>query len=306
MLAVSLRRSVLNQAQAAKSCNFRSVSSIPSGSSNNNKKEEESVRRKIHNTSRSEQDVAQAISPSKTETFSKIKSSTMIDRFVVTAEVTISKIFPAGFCWQTASVVAGNQGYSPDSLNFALITGFGDALGVFAGHCLYYAGKKSVQGESSHINMTKEMQNGLLLGTAAFCSGTVWQPIVNALQGANLPFNQVFLGTWAGCGAAFYVGLRVGRTVLSGPCRHIEEPTYENGKNDAALSTAVGGATGFFVGTDAAYLPNQNFLIDFVGIQPGVPDLMGCAIAGTSTSLGFLTAQSTMNLAYPSGKCWND
>ena len=102
------------------------------------------------------------------------------------------------------------------------------------------------------------------------------------------------------------VGLRVGRTLLSGPFKYIEEPTYENSKNDVSLSTAIGGATGFFVGTDAAYLPEQNFLINIVGIQAGVPDVVGCAIAGSSTSLGFIAAQSSMNLAFPAGKCWND
>lgn len=73
-----------------------------------------------------------------------------------------------------------------------------------------------------------------------------------------------------------------------------------------SLSAAIGGATGFFVGTDAAYLPSQNFLIDVVGIADGTPDLAGCAIAGTSTSLGFVTAQTGMNIIFPKGKCWND
>jgi hypothetical protein len=87
---------------------------------------------------------------------------------------------------------------------------------------------------------------------------------------------------------------------------HIQEPTYENSLNDKSLSAVIGGATGFFVGTDAAYLPDQNFLIDIVGIQDGTPDLTGCAIAGTSTSLGFVASQSVFNVIYPSGKCWND
>ena len=117
---------------------------------------------------------------------------------------------------------------------------------------------------------------------------------------------SVFAGTWVGCGAAFYVGLRAGRTILSGPLTHVEEPTYENSKADASLSSVIGGATGFFVGTDAAYLPDQNFLIDIVGIKDGTPDLTGCVIAGSSTALGFMTAQSGLNLIFPKGKCWND
>ena len=154
--------------------------------------------------------------------------------------------------------------------------------------------------------MNEQFQTGVLLGSAAFCSGTAWQPLVDALQGANLSFSGVFTGTWVGCGLAFYGGLRAGRTILSGYLSHVEEPTYENSKNDASLSAAIGGATGFFVGTDAAYLPDQNFLINVVGIPDGTPDLVGCVIAGTSTSMGFLTSQSVFNVIYPTGKCWND
>lgn len=230
----------------------------------------------------------------------------VVTAWVVTAEVTVSKIFPAGFGWQTASVWAANSGL--DGVQFALATGFGDAIGVLGGHCLYYAAKKSLFADYStyndSINMTREWHTGALLGSAAFCSGTVWQPVVNLLQGANLPFNTVMCGTWVACGTAFYCGLRVARTLL--PLQYVAKPTFENSQTDVALSVAIGGATGFFVGTDAAYLPQQNWLGSVAGIQPGTPDAVGCAIAGTSTSLGFLTTQSFLNAVYPTGKCWND
>jgi hypothetical protein len=225
-------------------------------------------------------------------------------RFVLTTEVTVSKIFPAGFGWQFSSIVAASQGFASDSLNFALCTGVGDALGVLCGHVGYYAAKKALVDPT--IDSTKELHTGILLGSAAFCSGTAWQPTVNLLQSAELPWLSVAAGTWVGCGAAFYVGLRIARTLLSGPLRYVEPPTYENGQADAALSTSIGGATGFFVGTDVAYLPDQNLLYNLVGIQDGTPDLTASVMAGSSTALGFLTAQSGMNLVYPKGKCWND
>lgn len=53
----------------------------------------------------------------------------MANRFLVTAEVTVSKIFPAGFGWQSASVVADGMGMQADSFNFAVTTGAGDAVG---------------------------------------------------------------------------------------------------------------------------------------------------------------------------------
>jgi hypothetical protein len=227
-------------------------------------------------------------------------------RFSTTAEVLVSKIFPAGFGWQYGSTLAQEIfQFSPDSLSFALTTGTGDALGVFLGHMGYYTLKKQIKSDSK-IELDKERDTGILLASAAFCSGSLWQPLVNLLQSSDLSFQTVFAGTWIGCGTAFYLGLRAGRTFLPRVLPSIEEPTYENSKNDASLSIAIGGATGFFVGTDVAYLPNQNFLIDIVGIHEGTSTLTGCAIAGTSTSLGFGAAQTGLNIAYPRGKCWND
>ena len=210
----------------------------------------------------------------------------MLERFKVTAEVTISKIFPAGFAWQSSSIVADEiLGYSPDTVGFALTTGVGDALGVFAGHCAYFFVKKQVvdadgsDGKAS-IDMEKEVQTGALLGSAAFFSGTAWQPLVNALQGMELPFYQVFAGTWVGCATAFYFGLRTARTVLSGPLKHVHYPSFENSRTDKSLSLAIGGATGFFVGTDTAYLPAENFLIGAVGITDTMSAGTGCVVAG--------------------------
>lgn len=302
MLSSISRRALLTtnvESSAAIVRRVRCVSSLRSPPSQNNKNE----RRELHNSARRQADASPVASMDTTKT--EAKTSPLMNRFAITAEVTVSKIFPAGFGWQSASIIADTKlGYAADSTAFALTTGFGDALGVFLGHCAFYSAKKALV--DSSINMKKELQTGIFLGSAAFCSGTAWQPLVDALQGANLSFMQVFAGTWLGCGTAFYVGLRAGRTIFSGFMEHIQEPTYENSLNDKSLSAVIGGATGFFVGTDAAYLPDQNFLIDIVGIQDGTPDLTGCAIAGTSTSLGFVASQSVFNVIYPSGKCWND
>jgi hypothetical protein len=233
------------------------------------------------------------------------QDSILVNRFVTTVEVIVSKIFPAGFGWQAGSVMAADLGYASDSLVFALSTGVGDALGVLLGHSAYYGCKKALIG-SENINMTKEVQTGMFLGSAAFCSGTVWQPLVLFLQGTGLNFNGVMLGTWLGCGTAFYLGLRANRILLPRFLSHVDPCTEENKGKDAALAVSIGGATGFFVGTDTAYLPTQNFLIDIVGIHSGTPSLPSCVIAGSSTSLGFMTAQSGLNVLYPAGKCWND
>jgi hypothetical protein len=233
-----------------------------------------------------------------------VSTSSWMNRWIVTAEVAVSKIFPGGFGWQTGSLVAANYySYASDSLDFALCTGIGDAVGVFGGHCLYYGVKQSMV-PSSKIDMVKEMHTGLWLACAAFCSGTVWQPIVTTLQSANCSFNEVMIGTWLTCSAAFFIGLRAGRTIL--PLSTLASPSYDNSQTDIALSISIGGATGFFVGTDTAYLPEQNFLLPWVGITETTTDLVGCSLAGTSTALGFVTSQSVLNTIYPPQKCWND
>lgn len=259
-------------------------------------------RRSLHQSAKKEQsDAATTTTMVFEKPVTSSATSALANRWIVTAEVAVSKIFPAGFGWQTASVLAGDAGLT--NLNFALATGLGDAVGVLGGHCLFYAAKKAVT-KNENINMMRELHTGILLGSAAFCSGTAWQPVVNALQGADLSFGSVMAGTWLVCGTAFYAGLRIGRTLL--PLSYVEKPTYENSQTDVALSTAIGGATGFFVGTDAVYLPEQNWLLPAVGIVEGTPDVVGCALAGTSTSLGFLSTQSFLNTVFPHGKSWND
>mmetsp|Transcript_22836 Transcript_22836/g.47853 ORF Transcript_22836/g.47853 Transcript_22836/m.47853 type:complete len:336 (-) Transcript_22836:477-1484(-) len=299
----------------------RTLSSTPPMISNPHNRE---FKRTIHKGSRLQYDAAPSFFPEQQQQVTSFQSrrenddsasytNPLVNRFLITAEVTVSKIFPAGFGWQASSILASDHlGYSSDTMAFALTTGLGDAIGVLAGHVAYFSLKKAYleqtadSSESNSIDMERETQTGILLGTAALCSGTAWQPIVDTLQSLQLPFLQVFGGTWIGCGTAFYFGLRLGRTVLSGFFPHIHYPTFENGRTDKSLSAAIGGATGFFVGTDVGYLPGQNFLGGVVGIADGTSSLVGCGLAGSATSLGFVTAQSTLNAVYPRGRLWND
>lgn len=170
----------------------RQFSSVapPNGSQNKQTKknsESSNAKRELHNSAHSKADALKAAvenPPFMTA------SSGLAKRFVATAEVTVSKIFPAGFGWQTSSIIAENHlGYAADSAAFALTTGLGDAVGVLAGHTAYYAAKKATV--DSSIDMEREAHVGVLLGSAAFCSGTAWQPLVDALQGAELSFMQV-------------------------------------------------------------------------------------------------------------------
>ena len=65
---------------------------------------------------------------------------------------------------------------------------------------------------------------------------------------ATLLHTQAAAGVGAGCGLAFFAGLRGGRVALSGLLPAVEPPSLDNLKADAALSLSIGGATGTFVG----------------------------------------------------------
>ena len=223
-------------------------------------------------------------------------------RFAVTMEVIISKLFPAGFFWQSAASLCG---LSSDTSGFAFCTGLGEASGVFFGHVLYQlykcGGSFKSKDESSEV-----YQTAAFLATGTICSGTSWQPVVNTLQSLGLSFLGVFLGTWIMCTYAFNFGLRMARNLYSENMKAVEEPTWLNSKSDFALSITIGGATAFFVGTDTSYLPDENFLLHLVGVYDDYSVLYGAFLAGCSTALGFGVAQTIFNLSYPTGKCWID
>jgi hypothetical protein len=229
----------------------------------------------------------------------------VMDRMVLSAEVAVSKIFPAGFGWQTASTLAVDMGLEATDVGFFLMTGAGDMVGVTIGHTVYYALKSVVADKK--VNVSAQAQTGFFLGSAAFFSGFAWQPAVNLLQGASLGFNSVALGTTAICGLAFYSGLRFFRTAYSPVLPAIEAPTYGNLKADAQLSLSIGGATGAFVGTDVAYMDGAgNWLRPIVGIEASASELQGSATAGASTALGFAAFQTAQNVAWPKGRNWTD
>lgn len=223
-------------------------------------------------------------------------------RFITTAEVCVSKIFPAGAGWQAGSLLAGGVGYAGDSAQFALMTGLGDGAAVVVGHTSYYAVKKALW--DPKISVGSELGSAVWLGSAAVCSGSLWQPIVNAMQaGENVPFEAVAATAWVGCGSAFFLGLRAGRTVMP----WMPHADNSNFAGDASLSMAIGGATAFFVGTDVAYLGGQgNFLRPLVGVESFDSDLTGIIKAGTSTALGFTAAQAAQNVTYPAKQAWLD
>ena len=213
-------------------------------------------------------------------------------RFQTTIEVMGSKIFPAGAGWQGASILADSSGFAPDTLGFALSTGVGDFAGVFLGHTTYSLLKLQLSRGGS---IYQDTVTGLWLASAAFCSGTAWQPAVNLLHDTlGCSFVQTAVGTGALTGLAFFGGLRAGRSLytplgLDGAseanlkydsarltCRGSARSTsgLARVRYDATLSVSIGAATGTFVGTDPSF-GAANFLGPYFGISEGCSDLGG-------------------------------
>ena len=228
------------------------------------------------------------------------------NRLLSSVEVSVSKIFWAGAGWQAASLLATNLGFASNSLGFYLTVGAGDLSGVFLGHTAYYALKKAYMSDPS-IDLRREAQTASLLGGAAFFSGFTWQIAVDsarALSGGA--FDPTMIGAGVACAAAFFAGMRVMRQLLSRPLPAVEAANYPNLKSDAQLSVAIGGAAAAFVGTDASFGAEANWLLPLVGISPEASALAGVGLAGLSTSLGFMAVQAGMAAVMPRRRCWID
>jgi len=238
-------------------------------------------------------------------------------RFKLTFEITVSKLLPAGAAWQAMAGVASNYGFASSSASFAVLTGIGDGLGVGAGHLVFKMGqravirslnkKRSAESKLEEPSLMSESQSALYLGSAAFCSGTVWQPVVNLLTEA-FPgsFSATMTGTGIVCATVFFAGLRGGRVLYgsTGLCPSIAPNSRQNLKTDALLSLSVGGGSGCFVGTDFNLLGNP--FRDVLGISSTDTVLMGCGRAGASTALGYLATQTVQNVVLPNGKNYLD
>ncbi len=118
------------------------------------------------------------------------------------------------------------------------------------------------------VDLGKEAQTATLLGTAALCSGTAWQPVVNAAHGLGLGFNAAAALGGVVCAAAFFGGLRLGRHVWAPILNHVLAPDYANLQADAGLAAAVGGASAAFVGTDCGFgAVGGNWLQPLLGVE---------------------------------------
>ena len=69
------------------------------------------------------------------ELFEQTTHKSVLLRWIqVTAKVAVSKIFPAGFGWQTFATLGKNAGMQATNVSFFLTKGFCDGLFVLMGH----------------------------------------------------------------------------------------------------------------------------------------------------------------------------
>lgn len=226
---------------------------------------------------------------------SQMSFSVLFARTESTLEVAMSKIFCGGAGWQAMSVVAGLLGAGPTSAIFFVLTGLGDAAGVFCGH-LAFRGFSRYALRRAEVNIRAEALVALWLGSAAVFSGTAWQPVVNALN-PEQPFVLLCLWTALLTGLAFFTGLRVFRSAYAR--FGMEEPFADNFNNDRLLSAAVGAGLGIFVATDPSF-PNP------LAISEHDPAILGIVKAGISTFVGFVALQTVENVVLPVGDNWID
>ena len=204
-------------------------------------------------------------------------------RYGVMLEVSLSKIGPAGAGWWAANAYADQvMGYGPTAIEYFAITGAGDASAVFLGHSVYFILKSLIV---PGISVAKELQTSF--------------PRMLETQ----PFLYAAAGVGAACGSAFFVGLRAGRIVLPFPA--VEGGTMANLKDDFALSVAIGGATGTFVGVVTDFADNP-FIGTPIAILATASTLSGCFSSSQATILGFTAVQTVQNLFFPKGSNWID
>lgn len=190
----------------------------------------------------------------------RIDSSTLPGkrRLRATVNACLSKVFFAGFFWELFGILSGQP---ERSALFAFATGAGDALGVGVGHAIY----------------SQNLNQALLLATASFFTGTLWQPCVNL--GLEFFLTSLVVGV-VSC-ATFTLGLRTGRLWL--PDRKFT--------SDLSLAISIAGAEMFFV-TTSKKSPFGLFVI-----RDDTPLFEASCLAGTTTFLGFFFVQSIQNLA---------
>jgi len=223
-------------------------------------------------------------------------------RMVATVFSMSSKLYWGGFLWAFFGVACGAGDHTTE---FYLMTGLGDCCGVLVGNAFYSAARRIKaldHTEKTFALFIEDMEGGLLLASAAFCSGTIWQMAVNI--SISSPFLVCCTVTMALCSAGFFVGCCVFRYLYSAcGLRLLASKGGSTVFKDFQIAVSVGGGSFGFVFTVET---TGNFLRGLFGYNSETPIFLASAKAGLSVGLGFLIVQMIQNLLVPEGEAWTD
>eukprot|EP00041_Stephanoeca_diplocostata_P027597 m.762100 g.762100 ORF g.762100 m.762100 type:complete len:322 (+) comp23208_c1_seq24:294-1259(+) len=225
--------------------------------------------------------------------------------------VSCTKMFPCGFFWQLMGFAV--SGGPSRLLEFSLATGAGDAFGVFIGNLflsllLRYrelsASKHPIsdkwgKGGFGCAFFTPVLKECAVLAAGAFCSGSIWQPMLQAVSATVKSFTLGALCVGLACGTAFFAGITIAEYIMQGKASSKIEVI-----RNVTLSIVVWGGAAFFVGTDVAY--KGNWLAPIVGERGGETKGYESVKAGWSTALGYLVFQLLLMLLVPMGLLWTE
>ena len=227
----------------------------------------------------------------------------LLPRLQTSLLVALTKIFFGGCMWQIMGLlsdnvfhIGGGQHITPPfttTIEFTVLTGLGDAIGVCLGHALLSTIEVKVLHRQFH-GWPHFFQTAVILFSGSLLSGGAWQGLENACVDNGLNFNLALLVVALGCGTLFFVGITTGRAVMNLPRATLK---------DFTLSIACGCGSGVFVGTDRRY-PN-NWLQGMVGERTG-NEALDVFKAGLSVFIGFLVCQLFMSALLPEGTMWTD
>lgn len=153
---------------------------------------------------------------------------------------------------------------------------------------------------------------GAMLGLAVFLGpGTIWQRVVNDSADWNFSFTGGFFYMWPLSGLMFlasmtalrFLASRIQRYFFDHRIRAVESVTRQF-LHDACLAFSVGLGDAFFMGTSAEQFPTDNWLAPAFGVYNSTDPFVAMLLAGISTMIGFLIAQTFQNIVFPD--CWAD
>lgn len=124
-------------------------------------------------------------------------------RLSISLLVACTKMFPCGFFWQLMGF-AVPEGPSR-LLEFSLATGTGDAMGVFIGNLFLSMFLRYRENKITMLSMRDQydgsffapvIRDCVVLGIGAFCSGGIWQPMLQLVSNSveSFTFGAICVG----------------------------------------------------------------------------------------------------------------